>query len=97
MSAGPLRAVLAELEAGTATVTQIATNCGLSESMTKAALDHLVRSGRVAAKELSVGCPPSGCGGCALATGGCGQPKASSGRGLVTLSLMRKPAESKRH
>lgn len=88
MSAGPLRAVLAELAAGTPTVAQIASHSGLSEAVTRAAVDHLVRSGRVEAKELAVGCPPAGCGGCALASAGCDRPQAASGRALVTLSLV---------
>jgi hypothetical protein len=93
---GPLSRVLAELEAGTPTVAGIARGSGLDEAVVRAAIDHLVRSGRVDSRELSIGCPPSGCGGCASATSegapGCGRPAAVPGRrpGLVTLTLSRR-------
>ena len=95
-AAGPLRLVLAELEAGTPTLAEVARNCGLDEAMTRAVVDHLMRSGRVRAAEFSLGCPASGCGGCAsatdLGTPGCGrpngpQPVAQRRPGLVALSL----------
>ena len=96
MSAGPLRMVLAEVEAGTATLAQMARNCGLDETVVRAAVEHLVRSGRIEARELSMGCPTSGCGGCAVASdgGGCGHPEVVAGRrpGLVMLSLNRRVA-----
>lgn len=93
---GPLRQVLAELEAGTPTVTEVARNLNLDEQVVRAAVDHLVRAGRIEAKELSIGCPASGCGGCASATTdgapGCGLPAPMPGRraGLVTLTLTRR-------
>ncbi len=92
---GPLTRVLAEVEAGTPTVAEIARRCELDEAVARAAIDHLVRAGRVEARELSIGCPPSGCGGCASAsaegTPGCGLPAPVPGRrpGLVTLTLGR--------
>jgi hypothetical protein len=89
---GPLSLVLAELEVGTPTVAEMAHRTGLDTDVVRAAVDHLVRSGRVEAGELAIGCPPSGCGGCASA-GGCGQAAPSSGRrGLVTLTLSRRVA-----
>lgn len=93
---GPLSLVLAEIEAGTATVNQVARNAGLDEQLVRAAVEHLVRTGRVESRELSMGCPASGCGGCASAsvegTPGCGRPAPIPGRraGLVTLSLTRR-------
>ena len=93
---GPLRTVLAELEAGTPTVAEIVRRSGLEESMVRAAVDHLVRSGRVESRELSMGCPESGCGGCGSAsdagTPGCGLAAPVPGRraGLVTLTLTRR-------
>ncbi|HML50336.1 MAG TPA: FeoC-like transcriptional regulator [Propionicimonas sp.] len=69
-TAGPLSAVLAELSAGTATVVEMSRHTGLTEGLIRTALDHLVRTGRVASQELPIGCPPTGCGGCSAA-GGC--------------------------
>jgi hypothetical protein len=69
---------------------------GLEESVLRAAVDHLVRSGRIESRELSMGCPESGCGGCASAsdagTPGCGLSAPVPGRraGLVTLTLSRR-------
>jgi len=93
---GPLSAVLSELEAGTPTLAEIVRRSGLEESMVRAAVDHLVRSGRVQSRELSMGCPASGCGGCASASDDgapdCGLPSPVPGRraGLVTLTLARR-------
>ena len=92
---GPLSTVLAELEAGTPTIAEMVRRSGLAESVLRAAVDHLVRSGRVQSKELSMGCPESGCGGCASASDGapgCGLGTPVPGRraGLVTLTLTRR-------
>lgn len=93
---GPLSIVLAELEAGTPTVAEMVRRSGLDESVLRAAVDHLIRSGRIEARELSMGCPASGCGGCASATDSgkpaCGLTAPVSGRraGLVTLTLTRR-------
>ena len=93
---GPLSTVLAELAAGTPTITEMVRRSGLSEAMVRAAVDHLVRTGRVDSRELSMGCPESGCGGCASAsaagTPGCGLSAPVPGRraGLVTLTLSRR-------
>lgn len=95
-SKGPLSMVLAEVEAGTPTVAEMARHSGLAKSVVRAAVEHLVRAGRIESRELSIGCPPSGCGGCASATGdgaeGCGKPAPVPGRrpGLVTLTLTRR-------
>lgn len=93
---GPLTTVLAEMQAGAPTVAEIVRRSGLEDSVVRAAVDHLVRSGRVESRELSMGCPASGCGGCASATDdgapGCGLPSPVPGRraGLVTLTLTRR-------
>lgn len=93
---GPLSLVLAEIEAGTSTLAEMARHSGLGEDVVRAAVDHLIRAGRVQSQELAIGCPPSGCGGCAMAapdkTPGCGASAATPGRrpGLVMLSLTRR-------
>lgn len=94
---GPLSLVLAEITAGTPTVADMIRNTGLPDEVVRAALDHLVRSGRVTASELSIGCPSGGCGTCGSALDGapgCGRtaPDPVSGRrpGLVTLTLTRR-------
>lgn len=94
---GPLRLVLDEIESGTPTVSDMIRNTGLADDVVRAALDHLVRSGRVTSAELSIGCPSGGCGSCASAlesgTPGCGRqaPDPSSRRpGLVSLTLTRR-------
>jgi len=93
---GPLTTVLAEMQAGTPTVAEIVRRSGLEDSVVRAAVEHLVRSGRVESRELSMGCPASGCGGCASANDdgapGCGLPSPVPGRraGLVTLMLTRR-------
>ena len=93
---GPLRRVMAELESGTPTLAEVARKLDLDEQVVRAAVDHLVRVGRIEAKELSLGCPASGCGSCASAspegTPGCGLPAPMPGRraGLVTLTLTRR-------
>ena len=66
-ASGPLSAVLAEVSAGTPTVVEMSRHTGLPGGLVRAALDHLVRTGRVASQELPIGCPPSGCGGCSAA------------------------------
>jgi hypothetical protein len=83
---GPVRAVLDQIGAGTPTLAEIARNTGLDESLVRAAVDHLIRTGRIDSNRLPIGCPPGGCGGCAVASD-CGVP--SSRPTLVTLSLSR--------
>jgi hypothetical protein len=92
-----LSLVLAEIEAGRSTLVEMARHSGLDEAVVRGAVDHLVRSGRLESRELAIGCPPSGCGGCAMAspdkTPGCGASAPSAGRrpALVTLSLTPRP------
>lgn len=91
---GPLRQIIYELERGTPTVDWIVRNTGLDAQVVRAGIDHLIRSGRVETRELAIGCPPVGCGGCAMAAPeggpGCGLPSANSGRsaGVATLRLV---------
>lgn len=89
---GPLSDVLAALQGGATSLTEVASVTGLSRGVVDAAVDHLVRLGRIDAKELSMGCPASGCGGCASGTAdgraGCGAATPSPlRRGSVLVSL----------
>jgi hypothetical protein len=90
---GPLHLVLAEITAGTPTLTEIARRTGLSDDVVHAAIDHLVRAGRITSTELSLGCPTGGCGTCPSSVG-CSLPPAQGARrpGLVSLSLTARSA-----
>ncbi len=87
----PLRAVLDAFTTGARSRHDVVTSTGLSRDVVDAAVEHLVRSGRLTATELSVGCPDGGCGSCASGHGdapGCGAAGASaSRRGPVLVSL----------
>jgi hypothetical protein len=89
----PLRSVLDAFGSGARSRHQLCRATGLSTDMVDAALDHLVRMGRLEARELSTGCPGGGCGSCASGVDGapgCGAPAASSQRRgpvLVQLTL----------
>ncbi|MEI2643927.1 MAG: hypothetical protein U0R28_03840 [Candidatus Nanopelagicales bacterium] len=78
MSGGPLRSVLAAVDGGALTVLEIRCQTGLSDEMVRSALEQLQRMGMLTAEQVAVGCPPAGCGGCAV-TSSC-QP------GLIGLS-----------
>ncbi len=93
---GPLTAVLRAFDDGVHSLDEVARRCDLSIDVVRASVDHLVRIGRLEAKELAVGCPSGGCGSCASGTedgdAGCGAPGPSEGRSgpvLVTLSVRR--------
>ena len=90
---GPLHLVLAEVTAGTPTLTEIARRTGLSDDVVHAAVDHLVRAGRITSTQLSLGCPTGGCGTCP-SSDGCSLPKATGNRrpGLVSLTLTSRVA-----
>ena len=87
---GPLHLVLDEITAGTPTLAAIGRRTGLSDDVVRAAVDHLVRAGRLTSTEFSLGCPTGGCGTC-LPSDGCSLPAALGARrpGLVSLSLTR--------
>ena len=93
---GPLTAVLAAFDAGAHSLDEVAGRCDLPLDTVRACVDHLVRMGRLEAKQLAVGCPSGGCGSCASGaddgTAGCGSSAASgrrSGPVLVAISLRR--------
>jgi hypothetical protein len=64
---GPLRTVLAAVESGAATVADVAQRTGLDRDVVAAAIQYLVRTGRVGTASLTSACPSTACGGCALA------------------------------
>jgi hypothetical protein len=91
----PLTAVMQAFEAGCGTLDEVARSASLDRDVVDAAVEHLVRLGRLNAGVLAVGCPDGGCGTCATGVGdapGCGSPGPSatrSGPVLVALSLTR--------
>lgn len=93
---GPLSAVLAALREGATSLDEVARGTGLARDTVSAAVDHLVRLGRIEASELAVGCPTGGCGSCASGTetgeAGCGSTPSPrrSGPVLVALSIPRR-------
>jgi hypothetical protein len=93
----PLRSVLAAFEDGARSRSEVCTATGLRRDVVDAAVEHLLRLGRLDARELTTGCPTGGCGSCASGEGdapGCGSPGPSarrSGPVLVSLSV-RRPA-----
>ncbi len=79
---GPLQRVLSAFDDGYESLAAIAAATGLDRSVVEAAVDHLVRTGRVQAQQLSVGCPSGGCGSCASGStsgGGMRRERALSG------------------
>jgi hypothetical protein len=91
----PLRAVLDAFEHGAATRADIARSTGLRDDVVDAALEHLIRLGRISAQEMATGCPGGGCGSCASGVDGapgCGASAPSPtrrGPALVQLSVRR--------
>ncbi|HOB06407.1 MAG TPA: hypothetical protein PKM36_14200 [Propionibacteriaceae bacterium] len=95
----PVSAVLKAMGEGAGSLDEVARTTGLTRDLVDAAVAQLVRLGRVDSRELSVGCPPQGCGGCAVAAAGrsCGTATGSAARGgearrapLVTLSVRQR-------
>jgi FeoC-like transcriptional regulator len=64
MTTTPLRAVLEALQGGAHSRAELAGRTGLRPDTVDAALEHLVRMGRLEVGELSTGCPSGGCGSC---------------------------------
>ncbi|HEY6934186.1 MAG TPA: FeoC-like transcriptional regulator [Marmoricola sp.] len=95
MSSSPLRDVLAAFDAGARSRTEIGELTGLGRDSVDAAIGHLVRMGRLEARELSTGCPGGGCGSCASGVDGapgCGASAPGprrSGPVLVQLTVRR--------
>jgi hypothetical protein len=92
----PLRDVLAAVEAGTPTLHDVASRTGLGPDVVRAAVDHLVRMGRLAADPLTVGCADGGCRSCPSGVdgkpgcGAAGPSRQNAGPVLVALSIRRR-------
>jgi hypothetical protein len=92
----PLRSVLSAFEGGASTLDDVRRRTGLDREVVEAAVDHLVRMGRISATSIASGCPDGGCGSCASGSQdgapGCGSAGPSAARRgpvLVGLSLRR--------
>ncbi len=91
----PLRSVLRAFEDGARSRAEVTRTTGLRPETVDAAIEHLVRVGRVRAEPVSTSCPSGSCGGCPLSNGhgsGCGTATVAvrpSGAALVTLSVVR--------
>jgi FeoC like transcriptional regulator len=89
----PLRQVLAEVRAGTASsLTQLAQNVGVSRDEASAMVDHWVRKGRLTVDDLGGACASGGCGSCSSGHGdqpGCGAASPADRPTLLTISFRR--------
>ena len=93
---GPVSRVLAALEEGAPSLAEVSARTGLRRDVVDAAVDHLVRLGRLETRTLAIGCPGSGCGSCVSARvdgspecGADGPSRRRSGPVLVALSVRR--------
>lgn len=93
---GPLRRVVAALEAGASTRRAIAERSGLAPELVDLALDQLQRLGRLDAQRLAASCPGGGCRSCPAARAdgseGCALGP-DAGRGPIALVLRSAPPE----
>ena len=91
--ARPLSRVLEAFRAGAVSLDQIAERTGLPATIVRTSVGHLIRMGRIQAKELSMGCPGGGCSSCASATAegtpGCGASGPSPLRRGPVLAALR--------
>ena len=92
---GPLSLVSRAIADGAGSRADIARTTALDASVVDAALEHLIRMGRIATEQLGSGCPDEGCGGCASGksdgSAGCGAAGPANARGPVLLTLTRRP------
>lgn len=92
---GPLSLVHDAIAAGAHSRSDIATRTNLDATVVDAALDHLIRMGRLTTEQLGSGCPDGGCGGCssgkADGSAGCGAAGPANARGPVLIKLSRRP------
>jgi bacterioferritin-associated ferredoxin len=89
----PLRQVLAEVRAGTASsLDEIAAHVGVSRDEASAMVDHWVRKGRLTVDDLGTACPSGGCGSCSSGHGGapgCGSASPAERPTLLAISFRR--------
>jgi hypothetical protein len=94
----PLRSVLAAMQDGAATTSEIRTRTGLDAGVVQAALAHLERTGHLGSQSLVIGCDgvcsacPALAGGCASKQHGADTGRAKSrpgGRPLLALWVRR--------
>ena len=89
----PLRQVLAEVRAGTAsTVTELSARVGVSLDEASAMIYHWVLQGRLTADDLGAACPSGGCGSCSSGHGnepGCGSASPADRPTLLAISFRR--------
>jgi hypothetical protein len=92
MTIRPLHSALEALEAGARSIDDVSARTGLSPDVVSAAIDHLVRLGRLSVETLAFGCPGGGCGTCASGAGdtpGCGAVGPSNRRQGPVLVTIR--------
>lgn len=87
----PLRQVLAEVRAGTATsLSDVARRVGVSRDEASAMVEHWVRKGRLSVDDLGSACPSAGCGSCSSGHDdqpGCGSASPADRPVLLAISL----------
>lgn len=90
-----LRLVLAAIAEGAGSRAGVARHTGLSAEVVDAAVDHLVRTGRLVTTPLGGGCATGGCGSCPSGrpdgAAGCGAAHVEVGRGPVALTIAARP------
>jgi len=91
----PLSAVLSAFRGGAHTLADVQRTSGLRADVVEAAVEHLVRLGRLDREQVGAGCTTGGCGGCGAspdAGGACGSARpAASGPVLVALTVRPAP------
>ena len=95
---GPLTQVLDAVTAGASTRPEIAARTGLAADVVDAAVEHLLRVGRISSPTLRTACPDGGCAGCGSVTGsGCAPTTGSTpaGPGPVPVTVRTRSASDR--
>lgn len=90
----PTRAVLASIESGAGSITEIAERTGLDPGVVSLVIDRLVASGHLTAERMQTGCPDGGCDICPSGSAGrpgCGASFGGAPTGPVMITLRRPP------
>lgn len=97
-SVGPLRQVLVRIRRARDGVRldRITAEIGVTPDEVASMVDYWVRRGLLTREEVSSGCPPSGCGGCAAATNCAGSRLGGAPRGPVlhTIRPLSPPSDA---